>query len=88
MKALFFAMQMLPAIVCAVKGVESAIGSGNGQTKKDLIMSALHTAADTAEKVPEEHVQLVGKVIDSVVATLNGAGILPKPPAAAEVPIK
>lgn len=72
----------LPAILTAVKAVETAIGSGNGATKKALVLSAIQAGATAAEGVPIPQVAAIGGLIDNVVAAFNASGVFPKTPAA------
>ncbi len=78
MKLLLFALKILPGVLAAVKGVEEAIGAGNGKTKRDMVIDVIKAAGTGAAGIEEEHVQVVGQVIDAVVGTLNASGIFKK----------
>jgi len=75
MKALLAFLQYLPHILNGVVAVESALGSGNGATKKQIILNAVVAAAQVGEGVPETHVQGISKVIDATVQVLNATGL-------------
>jgi len=82
------ALKYGPYVHSAVQGVEAAIGSGNGATKKQLAVSAVIAAAHAGETVPVAQVQVISSLVDVVVSTLNALGVFGKatPPASIAVP--
>lgn len=75
-----------PAALLAVKGVEDAVGSGNGATKKQIAVAAVLSVAHAGESVDAPTVQAIATVIDLVVNSLNLSGALGKPAVAAAIP--
>ena len=69
-------LKYLPSVISGVAAVEGVIGSGNGATKKALVLNAVTAAATVGEQVPEAHVAGISKLIDLVVATLNSTNLL------------
>jgi hypothetical protein len=80
MKYLLLALQYLPYVLQGVTAVELAVGAGKGQSKKQLVLNAVIAGAKVGETVPEDHVKLIGGLIDSVVSDLNTAGVFGKSP--------
>lgn len=76
MKFALLGLQYLPVILQAVVAVEKAIGSGNGQTKKKIILDAVQAGAKVVGQVDHEEVAAVGNLVDSVVGALNQSGLL------------
>lgn len=74
MKIFLFLLQNLPGIIQAVVGIEAAV-QAPGATKKAMVMASLDIAAKVGEKIPEAHVAAVSALIDSVVGSLNAAGV-------------
>lgn len=68
----------LPSILTAVKSVETAIGSGNGASKKAIVISAIQAGAQASEGIPIPQVQAIGAIIDSVVTAFNKSGVFSK----------
>lgn len=75
LKYLIVALQYLPHVLAGVQAVEAVVGAGNGATKKQLILSSLTAVARVGAQVPEDHVQVVSALVDSVVNTLNQSGL-------------
>lgn len=76
MSIVLFLFQSLPAILQGIYAVNAALGSGNGATKKQIILNAITAGAQAGESIPESHVQAVSTLIDSTVAALNKSGLL------------
>jgi hypothetical protein len=74
MKIFLFLLQNLPSIIQAVVGIEAAV-QAPGATKKAIVMNSLAIAAKAGEAIPESHVAAVSAMVDSVVSTLNAAGL-------------
>lgn len=75
LQMLVLALQYIPHVLNAVKSVEQVIGSGQGKTKKELIMTAVQAVAQVGAEVPESHVQVISSTIDQVVGVLNKNGV-------------
>lgn len=67
-----------PYALAAVQGVETAVGPGNGATKKQLAVAAILSIAHAGESVPVPQVQIISAVVDTIVGTLNGMGAFGK----------
>jgi hypothetical protein len=82
MKWLLFALQILPAILEAIKAVEAALpGAGQGAAKKALIVSTVAASSLDEKSTPispsdEKSTAIIGKLIDTSVSILNAAGVL------------
>jgi len=82
MNALIIALQYLPYILEAVKAVEKAAEGIKGASKKQVVLStvvaakAIGAIGSNQNSIPQEHIQIVDNLIDSVVAALNNAGAL------------
>jgi hypothetical protein len=74
MKALLLALKYFPVVLQGVVTVEAALTGAPGATKKAVVMSAIAAGAKVGETAPNEDVQAVSALIDSVVATLNQTG--------------
>lgn len=62
-------IQLLPSILQAIMEIEKAVGPGNGDVKKAIVMSALPDGAP---------VEKVSAAVDASVKALNVAGKLTK----------
>lgn len=82
MKFLLLALQYLPHVLAGVLAVENSLASTKGQNKKAVVLSAITAAEQVGASVPELHVQVVSKLIDGVVSTLNATGVFQHAPAA------
>lgn len=71
-----FAIQLLPLVLKGVFLAEDAIGSGNGQAKKAMVMGSMLSATPPGADMALAS-GMVGKLVDGVVAPLNAAGKLP-----------
>ncbi len=78
MGMLAFVLTNLPAILKAILGVEDAIKSAPGTTKKQIVLSSITAAAEAGETVSDAKVAAVSKIIDNTVSALNSAGIFTK----------
>lgn len=78
MKYVLLSLQYLPAVLQAVKGVETVIGPGNGKTKKELVMDSALAVAKVGEDVDQKHVQAISALVDLTVNSLNVAGVFAK----------
>lgn len=75
MKYVVAALQYLPYVLGAVQGVETALAGATGATKKQAVLTAITAAGSVGEQVPEPHVALISKMIDTVVGMLNASGL-------------
>lgn len=82
MKFLTSTAKYLPYILAGVVGVEQAIQSAPGDLKKQIV-TGIVVGAQVGEQIPEAHVAAIGGLIDTVVSTLNNAGIFGHKPVAA-----
>lgn len=80
MNALMLALRYLPLVLQAVAAVEGVFGSGQGATKKQLVMDSIAAAAKAAGQAPHKDVAVVGQLIDHVVGSLNASGVFAKHP--------
>jgi hypothetical protein len=80
MTIFLFLLQNLPSILQAVIGIEAAV-KAPGATKKAMVMNSLAIAAKVGEAVPETHVAAISAAIDSIVSSLNAAGVFKSAPA-------
>ena len=71
------ALRYVPYILSAIMQVEQAMAGAAGATKKALIMTAVEAASKAGEQVPEQHVQMVSGMIDSLVQALHERQIFP-----------
>lgn len=65
----------LPFVLQGVVTVETVISGASGKTKKDIVLSALSAGAKVGASVPEDHVQIVSTLIDTVVGAFNQSGL-------------
>lgn len=87
MKWLLMAFQLLPNILAAVVQVENAVNAP-GATKKAIVMSAITSAAQVGEAVPNQATAMISTMIDSTVKQLNDSGVFgPKTPAVPAAPV-
>ena len=75
MKWLTLILQWLPSVLATVVGIENAIGSQPGATKKQVAMAVLTAGAQGASKIPDASVQAVAGLVDTVVTALNTSGV-------------
>lgn len=74
----------LPAIIAGIVAVEQIIASAPGQTKKQIVLTAIQAGVAVGQQIPETHVQAIGSVIDGIVGVLNKAGVFSSAPKVAE----
>jgi len=67
-----------PYALAGAQAVEKAVGAGNGADKKQIAVAGILAAAHAGETVPVAQVQVIAAVVDTVVGTLNAAGLLGK----------
>lgn len=84
MKWLLIALQLAPHVLAAVKSVEDSI-KAPGATKKAIVMTAITSAAQVGEAVPNETTALVSALIDNQVKELNDKGVFASKSVAAPV---
>ena len=72
-----------PTVLAGVIAVEQAVAGAAGQSKKQIVVTAIDTAAKFGEQVNNTDVQLVSVLIDTTVSALNAVGVFGKsaPPA-------
>ena len=75
MKFILLALQFLPHVLAGVQAVEVALAGAAGASKKAVVLAVVGAAAKVGETVPEQHVQLIGSLIDAVVGALNTSGV-------------
>lgn len=85
-----------PSVLAGVIAVEQGVASAAGADKKQIVITAIDTAAKFGETVNNTDVQLVSTLIDTTVSALNAVGIFGRskstsapatpPPAAALIP--
>lgn len=75
MNILISLLSYLPYIIAGVQAVEKAVGSGNGATKKQLVLNAVQAAAQVSAQVPESHVAGISHLIDATVSSLNATNL-------------
>jgi hypothetical protein len=75
MKALLLIAKYLPVVMGTVAAVEQTV-QAPGQTKAQVALNTIQTVSAIAgQTVPEEHVQLITSLINSVVDVFNKTGI-------------
>jgi len=79
-------LKYAPIVIAAVKEVETAIGPGNGQDKKALVLAIVLAAVHAGETVPVAQVQAIASVVDLIVGVLNASGLLGKTTTEVNVP--
>ena len=78
MNTLLAVMKLLPVILGAIMSIEVAIGAGQGQTKKQIVMLAIEAAAAAGEKSDNKLVAAISALVDQLVGALNAAGLFAK----------
>ncbi|HSW65362.1 MAG TPA: hypothetical protein VLH56_18945 [Dissulfurispiraceae bacterium] len=68
-------IEFFPVVLRGVIAVENALVGATGQSKKEVVLAVINAGAETAATAPAERVQVVGRLIDTVVDALNTAGI-------------
>lgn len=71
-------MKYSPYAIPAITEVESVIGTGNGATKKQMVVGAILALAHAGETVPAPQVQAISGIVDMLVSTMNGMGVFGK----------
>jgi hypothetical protein len=71
-----FSVQLLPLILQGIMMAEGAIGAGNGDAKKALVMS-IFPPANPQNQVIQDTRTVASSLIDGTVATLNKTRKLP-----------
>ena len=80
MKALLLISKYLPVVMGTVAAVEQTV-QAPGQTKAQVALNTIQTVSAIAgQTVPEQHVQLITSLINSVVDVFNKTGIFQKAP--------
>jgi len=79
-------LKYAPLVLESVKEVEAAIGAGNGQSKRQLLLAYVLAAIHAGENVPIAQVQAIAGVIDIIVGLLNGLGVFGKTSPSVAVP--
>lgn len=85
MPYLLIALQLLPVVLKAVMAVEEILCNATGKDKKSAVMSTVTAASATLSattkgggKMDSKWTEVLSNLIDSVVATLNTSGLLPR----------
>lgn len=72
-----------PTVIAGVIAVEQGVAtSASGQSKKQILITAIDTAAKFGETVGNTEVQLVSTLIDTTVSALNATGVFKTSPPA------
>jgi hypothetical protein len=83
LKWIMFALQLFTQVAPMVIAAEQAVGTGNGEIKKDLVTGSAVAAATLAGASTTQITaveQITGSLVDATVTALNTAGVLaPKP---------
>ena len=79
-------LKYAPYALAGAQAVEQAVGAGSGADKKQLVIAGILAGAHAGETVPVAQVQIIAAVVDTVVGTLNAAGLLGKSAAPVTVP--
>jgi hypothetical protein len=75
LQLIVYALQFLPAILQAVKGVEQAFPNAAGPVKKEAIMETVDTAAMAGEgPLSPAQRSIISTTIDKAVARYNAQG--------------
>lgn len=78
MKALLLIAKYLPVVMGTVAAVEQTV-QAPGQTKAQVALNTIQTVSTVAgQAVPEQHVQLIASLINSIVDVFNKTGIFQK----------
>lgn len=64
-----------PYVLQGVIAVEQSVKTVPGETKKQLVLSAVQTAAQVGEEIPVPVVQGISALIDNIVTALNNSGV-------------
>lgn len=72
------AIKYAPAVREAVLGVEAVVGSGNGQTKKELVIGSVLAVVHAGEKAPDGAVPAISGLVDQFVSLFNAKGTFTK----------
>jgi hypothetical protein len=79
MKYLLTVLKYFPYVIQAVTAIEASV-TAPGKTKKQLILDAILSGSKVGEGVVDQGViVIISTLIDTVVSTLNAAGIFGKP---------
>ena len=78
MRWLLLILSYLPSILKTVVAVEEVAKGLPGQSRKQIVLDIISTGAKGAEEIPEEHVKVIGTLIDTVVSALNKSGLFSK----------
>ncbi len=70
---LTFLLSILPATLSTIVAVENAV-KATGPTKKNLVLTAIVTAAQLGEQIPQPQVAAISALIDNLVSILNQSG--------------
>jgi hypothetical protein len=78
MGKLLLVFRYAPAILKAVAAAEEVVGAGKGQTKKQLVLAAIHAVAVVGVGVDNKTVAALSALVDEFVCILNSAGVFGK----------
>lgn len=73
-------LQYLPVILQTVVAIESIAKTAPGTAKRQVAVDIVSTGAKIAEGAPSVTVEQIGALVDSVVTSLNTAGVFTPAP--------
>ena len=79
MKYLLTVLKYLPYVLQAVVAIEASV-TAPGKTKKQIILDAILAGAKVGETVDQATITIISSLIDTIVTTLNAAGIFKTTP--------
>jgi hypothetical protein len=70
-------LQLIPALISAIKAIEEVIPiSGQGKAKADMVLSVVKVASDKGAELASSG--MLQKIIDIIVAFFNSVGVFKK----------
>ena len=75
MQWLSLLLMYLPVVLQTVTAVEGSIQNAPGVAKKQVAMDIITTIAGAGTQFPEQHVQQISSLVDSVVGAFNKSGV-------------
>jgi hypothetical protein len=67
--------KFFPTVLAGVIAVEQGVAGAAGQSKKQIVLTAIDTAAKFGETLGNPEVALISTLIDTTVTTLNSVGV-------------
>jgi len=79
MTYLLLVLQLLPVVIHAVMAIQAALpATGQGATRKALVMSSIQAAASAGGKTDDEMTAALSALVDQVVGVLHATGVFTK----------